>query len=159
MATAKASGPKFRVDLSDFIAKRPAMTLAYRRRVSFRGKLITINVRQRIAERTPYLTGRAAASWNAQVRSPDLTHFRPIPAGIPRSSAIASGKVNLGPGIVWPGKWWVSNSLDYIRGLNAGRSKKAPAGFVTVAVLEGTRKAAGSFTAKLGASDAVVLPS
>ena len=72
---------------------------------------IAIDVRLRVALRTPILTGRASASWNASAGSPDLT-VKPEsylnPGGTP-----TQGNVNVRGGQLGT-TYWVSNAIHYL---------------------------------------------
>lgn len=94
-------------------------------------------IRKNLALRTPFDTGRAAASWNASLNGvnervqPDEVQF----GG--REEAAQAGEVNL-QGIKLGDSVFISNSLPYIRRLNSGWSRQAPAGFVEQ-VVEATK--------------------
>lgn len=90
-------------------------------------------VRERIAERTPKLTGRAAGSWNASVGTPNYSYqpetFNDV------SGSVDAGQVNL-ENFKLGDRAYVSNGIPYISDLNNGSSRKAPAGFVEASVQE-----------------------
>lgn len=93
---------------------------------------ITKEVRSDIANRTPVLTGRAAASWNASRNTANITakgegYFNP-------TGAVADGVVDV-EGARMGDVMYITNNVDYIEALNSGSSKKAPAGFVEAATL------------------------
>lgn len=90
-------------------------------------------VRLKVALRTPILTGRASASWNASVNIPN---FIPKPEGyFNPGGAPFDGSVNLS-GIRIGSVGHVSNGVHYIGKLNRGSSRKAPAGFVEATVAD-----------------------
>lgn len=94
---------------------------------------ITKDTRLRVAMKTPILTGRASASWNASVGSPNFT---PKPEGYDNpGGAPFDGNVSLG-GLRLGQSTHVSNGVHYIGNLNTGSSLKAPAGFVEATVVE-----------------------
>ena len=81
---------------------------------------------------TPKLTGRARANWNVGIGAPDLSvdldgPFRSSEA-TEAEARIRAARAKTGQSIE------VSNALPYIRKLNRGSSRKAPAGFVERAV-------------------------
>lgn len=83
--------------------------------------------REMIASRTPIDTGRASASWNASLNGANLRvqppeYFNP---GAPWQD----GEVNVGQFLLGD-SIHISNSLDYVKFLNAGTSRKAPRMFV-----------------------------
>lgn len=86
-------------------------------------------VRRNLALRTPFDTGRAAASWNASLNGPNKRHQPDEAQFAGRAEAAAAGEVNL-QGIKLGDSVHVSNSVLYIWRLNAGSSRQAPANFV-----------------------------
>lgn len=100
-------------------------------------------VRRNVALRTPFDTGRAAASWNASLNGPN-TRVQPAEVSFgSRAGAAQAGEVNL-QSIKLGDSVHISNSLHYIGRLNAGSSRQAPANFVEM-TLQSTisRRAAG----------------
>lgn len=94
---------------------------------------VTKDTRLRVAMKTPILTGRASASWNASVGTPNFT---PKPEGYHNpGGAPFDGSVSLG-GLRLGGTTHVSNGVGYIGSLNMGSSLKAPAGFVEATVVD-----------------------
>lgn len=91
---------------------------------------IGYRVRRELAHKTPIRTGRAAASWNAALNTPNL-HAKTSSYNNP-DRAPYDGQINLkgarGVDIVY-----VTNNVPYIERLNSGSSKKVPAGFVEAA--------------------------
>jgi hypothetical protein len=79
---------------------------------------------------TPVKSGRARANWNPSLNVPDTTirepnqkqSIDPIAAAYKITDTIL-----------------ISNNLPYIKKLNAGSSKQAPAGFVDKALAKGKR--------------------
>jgi len=94
-------------------------------------KQVSKELRRELAVRTPKLTGRAAGSWNAQKGSPNDT-IQPKEFNNPGGS-VDAGIVNLN-GLKLGEDVHVSNAIHYIRRLNDGYSRKAPAGFVEATV-------------------------
>lgn len=93
--------------------------------------------RTQVAEATPKVSGRAAASWNVSVNVADKA-VKPKSYDNP-SGAVHDGNVNvdkalLGDVIV------INNSLPYIEQLNSGRSDLAPAGFIEIAKANASSK-------------------
>jgi len=88
-------------------------------------------VRRSVAERTPVLSGRAQAGWNLSVGTAD-TRVKGESYSNP-SNSVDAGNVNV-RGFRLGQDLLISNSTHYIDDLNAGSSKKAPAGFVEMTV-------------------------
>lgn len=124
-------GIRAAVDLKKFNRDRKKIALVITRSAVRQQINFTKAVRRAVAERTPVLTGRAAASWNASVGAPD---FEDKPAGFVAQAAPSRlGKVNLA-GLRFGQRTFVANGVPYIRALNMGSSRKAPAGFVQIVV-------------------------
>lgn len=104
---------------------------------------ITRELHQRLADSTPYFTGRARASWTmanwimdanpAPELNPPLSDpFHPTPEELRRANAFYDGiyanrrNWTIGEGVT---QTWVANNVPYIDELNAGSSRQAPAGF------------------------------
>lgn len=80
-----------------------------------------------VAERTPILTGRHSASWNASVGSPNYNAKPPSynnPGGAPQDGEVNVDGFQLGQNL------FIANGAPIILALNAGWSQKAPAGFI-----------------------------
>lgn len=96
-------------------------------------KELAKSTRDRVAARTPILTGRASGSWNASVNTPD-GEVKPEdymnPTGAP-----TAGNVNVDDGKLGD-TYHVSNAISYLPELNDGSSQKAPAGFVEMTAAE-----------------------
>jgi hypothetical protein len=86
-------------------------------------------IRRNLALRTPFDTGRCAASWNASVNGANKRKQPPEFVVASRQEAAQYGEVNL-QGVRLGDKVVISNSQDYVWRLNAGWSPQAPAGFV-----------------------------
>jgi hypothetical protein len=93
---------------------------------------------------TPVDTGRARANWQIGINGPTNGVKYPSPAspGSPESGAIealqeAASKI---PAFNGEGTIHITNNLPYIKRLNEGYSKQAPAAFVEIAV-QAARKA------------------
>jgi len=121
------AGPKeFRGDLNRYNKKVRSVL------VDILGESIKAT-RLKVATRTPILTGRASASWNASIDAPNYTPKSVgylNPGGAPFDGSVSLGGIRLGS------VGHVSNGVHYIGKLNAGSSVKAPAGFVEATVLE-----------------------
>ena len=94
---------------------------------------ITIDLHRGLTRRTPVDTGWARANWVPRVGSPQPTTVgsRTDAGGIGESRAAAAAGLaqvlayKLAQGLVY-----VTNNVPYIRFLNAGHSRQAPAGYV-----------------------------
>lgn len=108
-------------------------------------KEVTLSVRDRVAAKTPIVTGRASGSWNASVHEPDH-ESKPVdylnPIGAPMDGKRDVDAFKLGDQL------YIANGLEYIGRLNAGSSLMAPAGFVETAVVE-TQLDMGNITRKV----------
>lgn len=100
-----------------------------------------------VAINTPFDTGRAAGSWNASLNGPN-TRVLPDEVQFPNvESAAKVGETNL-QGIRLGDSIHISNSLPYIRRLNAGSSTQAPANFVEMAVQNTIARSRGNVLSK-----------
>lgn len=77
---------------------------------------------------TPVDTGRARSNWISSLNTPDVRIVEP--GTVPNIPGVAE-KYTLSDTIL------ITNSLPYIKPLNEGHSKQAPAGFVELAVQAG----------------------
>ena len=98
------------------------------------------DMRRVLATLTPKDTGRAAASWNVSLHQPD-TEIQSKSYNNP-GGAVNDGNVNL-DGIKAGDILFVTNAIPYIRRLNAGWSRQAPAGFVQQAIAIAGDRAGG----------------
>ena len=114
------------------MADRKAVMAALRRHVEQAVATIAVNVTAELVEATPVDTGWARANWIPSVGAPVSA-----PSGSEGSSSTAAqadGQAEVLGYKLEQGKAYVSNHVPYIRRLNAGHSKQAPAGFVQVAI-------------------------
>ena len=93
-------------------------------------RAVALVVDSTLVATTPVLTGRARANWNPSLNVPDTAlrepnQKKPID---PINSAYKITDTIL-----------ISNNLPYIKRLNEGYSKQAPAGFVDAALERGKR--------------------
>ena len=111
-------------DLDRFIAR--AMTI------------FAINLHANLVKETPVSTGWARANWQLKVGSPTTK---------PLGSRERPPALNTTPDIDYTdpsqGKVFVFNNVPYINELNAGSSRKAPAGFVEKAIEEALASVSG----------------
>jgi len=100
-------------------------------------KRVAFDLFGRIVKKTPWLTGRARASWTIAVNQADRRVMPPAPPGTvyPRATA---GFLDVKPGdsVV------ISNNLPYITALEDGHSRKAPLGMVKLSIEEVKQKMA-----------------
>lgn len=102
---------------------------------------VVIDAYSRIVDRTPVDTGRARASWQfgfntepgGKVPEGD---YKAMIAGIVAENV---AKIEAAPAAVW----YIANHLDYIEALEAGWSKQAPAGMVSLTLRELARQLEG----------------
>jgi hypothetical protein len=85
---------------------------------------------------TPVDTGRAKNNWNADINAVDASITETA-----NPSADGTDKINAALASYKQGDTvFISNNLPYIRRLNEGHSKQAPAGFVEAAVMLAKRQ-------------------
>lgn len=88
---------------------------------------------RRVILKTPVDTGRARANWQATIGAP---------AGGPLTAVDPSGRTAIAKAVQAWGRppenpvLWLTNNLDYVAGLERGRSRQAPAGMVAVSLAE-----------------------
>lgn len=93
-------------------------------------RAVALVVDAELVAATPVDTGRARANWNPSLNEPDTTIHEPN-----QKKAISpiAAAFKLTDTIL------ISNNLPYIKRLNEGSSKQAPAGFVDMALEKGKR--------------------
>jgi len=90
-------------------------------------KQLALSVRDEEADRTPLVTGRAAASWNVRAGQPN-SNAKPVGYNNP-GGARRDGEVDLSDADERT-PIFVTNNVPYIGKLNRGSSTMAPAAFV-----------------------------
>lgn len=93
-------------------------------------RAVALVVDSTLVETTPVLTGRARANWNPSLNVPDTTIQEP---NRKKSIDPVTSAYKITDTIL------ISNNLPYIKKLNEGSSKQAPAGFVDSALQKGKR--------------------
>jgi len=93
-------------------------------------RAVALIVDAELVNMTPVDTGRARANWNPSLNTPDPTIREP---GQKKSIDPVASAFKLTDTIL------ISNNLPYIKPLNNGSSKQAPAGFVDAALAKGKR--------------------
>lgn len=112
-------------------------------------KEVVTEIGKELIESTPIDVGTAKSNWRASVGFPDLSE--PIDAWAPGSrgstasaniSAATADLSNRIPLTAAKGTeiFYLANTLDYIRLLDAGHSKQAPKGFIKNAVRQAARR-------------------
>lgn len=127
---------EFNLDIKEFVEKTEVDFATAMKKVS-------MDVFTGIVKKTPVDTGRARASWNIAINTPDMS----VPP--PRE-----GKTTAITGFLTPGEKvaalsklapldkdpyvtvWITSNLDYIVPLENGHSKQAPSGMVALTVTE-----------------------
>lgn len=94
---------------------------------------VALELRENLARATPVVTGRAAASWNVSIGSPDLEYkprgyFNPI-------GCYNDGNINV-DGYVPGARIYVTNAIPYIRRLNDGYSIQNVPGWIDRTLVE-----------------------
>jgi len=125
------------VDVTKFKAARRRFSDHYREQTMGLAVRKANELADTLANRTPVDTGAAKDSWNASVRDADL-RFRDRNAGYHNPLGDPDGeRIPDIPGAApWGSAIHVSNSVPYIRMLNAGSSRQAPAAFVEITIAE-----------------------
>lgn len=110
-------------------------------------KALILEIDKELRKRTPVDTGNARANWVPSVGSPAPNGDRA--AG---SAAVLAYQLEQGP-------LFVSNGVPYIRQLNNGHSKQAPALFVEAAVDEALARVQAKYGAAINLDRAAILGS
>ena len=104
-------------------------------------KKVVIDAYARIVDRTPVDTGRARASWQFGINTEPQGK---VPEGDYRSQIAGIVAENVSEIEAAPtAVWFIANNLDYIEALEAGWSKQAPAGMVSLTLREIARQLEG----------------
>lgn len=111
---------KFRDDLRNAFQKKVIGSIEKTVRA------VVLILDSQLVNRTPVDTGRARSNWIPSLNAPSALKVEPNQK-IDVSSVLATYKVK--------DTVFISNNLPYIRRLNEGYSKQAPAGFVDDAVM------------------------
>ena len=101
-------------------------------------KRLTLEVTATLAESTPVLTGWARSNWLPSIGSPVDS-----PTGTKESVSDAEREARLGQVVLTyrlPSLVHVTNNVPYIVELNEGSSRKAPSGFVQIAIARAIRE-------------------
>jgi len=93
-------------------------------------RAVALVVDAELVNMTPVDTGRARSNWNPSLNVPDGTIREP---GQKKSIDPIASAYKITDTIL------ISNNLPYIKPLNNGSSKQAPAGFVDAALAKGKR--------------------
>lgn len=93
-------------------------------------RAVALVVDAELVNTTPVKSGRARSNWNPSLNTPDATIREP---GQKKSIDPIASAYKITDTIL------ISNNLPYIKKLNAGSSKQAPAGFVDAALAKGKR--------------------
>lgn len=100
---------------------------------------LALRIQGGLVEETPVLTGWAASNWIPQVGTPFIKVVG-LPTDLDQSkqtqgeASVLAWKFNQGP-------LHITNNVSYIRKLNEGSSKKAPAMFIESIVIREVAKA------------------
>ena len=93
-------------------------------------RAVALVVDAELVNTTPVKSGRARSNWNPSLNTPDATIREP---GQKQSIDPIAKSYKITDTIL------ISNNLPYIKRLNEGSSKQAPAGFVDAALAKGKR--------------------
>jgi hypothetical protein len=93
-------------------------------------RAVALIVDAELVATTPVDTGRARSNWNPSLNTPDTSIVEPNQKK-PIQPALAAYKIT--------DTILITNNLPYIKPLNNGSSKQAPAGFVDIALEKGKR--------------------
>lgn len=100
---------------------------------------ITLDVTANLIEMTPVDTGWARANWVPAIGTPIQQDLSAVPATVSNAQSRAGEQQRAMADVVTGyrlvrGRVFVSNNVPYITRLNDGHSRKAPAGFVQMAI-------------------------
>jgi hypothetical protein len=101
-------------------------------------RAVAFIVDNQLAVSTPVDTGRARANWQPSLNTPATGTLQP---GQKPDAAQVAAAYKIADQIL------ITNNLPYIRRLNEGSSKQAPAGFVDEAIAVGKRAVKGAVRA------------
>jgi len=109
---------------------------------------LTLEVTAEVQEATPVDTGWARANWVPKIGEPE-TMPRPrivdnVAGRMAEQQAAVAGVVT-GYNSIKKGQVSIANNVPYIKDLNEGSSKKAPAAFVQQAISRAVAKVVGKF--------------
>lgn len=90
-------------------------------------KMLALEIDRELRKATPVDTGHARRNWIPSVGEPNATEAD-------SNAAHAQGVADVMRYELGRGALWVANVVPYIRALNYGHSKQAPAGFVERAI-------------------------
>jgi hypothetical protein len=110
-----------------------------RKELAHAAKSLTLEIDKELRKATPVDTGHARASWVPSATAP----------GTDRASGLASVvrySLDVGP-------LWVSTNVPYMRRLNYGHSKQAPAGFIERSVDLALRTIEARYQGRVDVSD------
>lgn len=102
---------------------------------------VALKIVETLAYRTPVDTSTALSNWQVSLDSPKTSFINAYHPGYLGYTLIASAQATIQAAQAAlaqkkPGQIiYISNNTPYIRGLNSGTSKQAPAGFVEASVL------------------------
>lgn len=89
---------------------------------------VTMELHWRLSRRTPVATGRTRGNWRVGINKPDL--HTDINAFDPTGENGAAEAREIARNIKAGDQVFITNALPWVKRLNAGSSKKAPAGFI-----------------------------
>jgi len=131
--------------LLDLAARMKRLATAVDKAASDHAVKVALTIVGDLAYHTPVDTSKALSNWVVSIGNPTFKRIDPYFFGEGGSSQNASAQqtiaaakailANKKPGQVI----WITNSQPYIRRLNDGYSRQAPAGFVQRSVLIGRR--------------------
>jgi hypothetical protein len=138
--------------LDDFAKRVVRIAVAVEGNVERAVKDCALAVTKSVVLTTPADTGKARSNWTAEL---DAAFSRLFPAHVPGnkgSTAEANADIAIDRAsevierfdVAANREVHIVNSLPYIRALNDGHSKQAPAGFVEQAVMEGLATVRGA---------------
>lgn len=141
-------------NLLDLAQSLEAKAKAIDKTVSDMAVKVAMNLLNTLVYRTPVDTSAALSNWQVRLDSPAMNFIQPYVPGYNGYTQTASAAQTLlvGNAVLEnkkPGQTiYISNSTPYIRKLNSGSSRQAPAGFVEASVLV-ARKTMPKFTFKV----------
>ena len=125
-----------RNDLASLLSRLKKLAEGIERGAAERVGTTALAIGQRLAITTPVDTGRARSNWFASKGAPVADIRDNIDLG---GSASVADVRRIAESVEKGESIFITNSLPYIRRLNEGSSKQAPAGFIDAAVRYGVR--------------------
>lgn len=133
-------------NLNDLAASMEARAKKIQTAASDAAVKVALGILNTLVFRTPVDTSRALSNWQVSTDAPIGSYIQAYSPGYLGYTQLASAQSAISVGTMnlekkKPGQTiYIVNNTPYIRGLNSGSSKQAPAGFVEASVLIARKK-------------------